>query len=259
MPSNARSIELYFLVKKLNDIECDIVSLIKSFFILTEYRSARFEELFFWLMSGKIIIDNVIYLYFPLYNKNNIFSIINYKFLRIIEFGQELSNIDDNLFKNCFYLQNIYFPPKNVITYIGIESFKNCYKLENIFSEINCSEIFRNTFVNCFKLEKIKFGNDLMIIEQDSFLNCLKLQEVYIPQSIISFSAFKNCNIKNAIITNDHMHLKEYIFINCYIKKYTVINDSTYIFIIIVIFSIFLVPAVNQSILFCYSPYNYLL
>lgn len=219
IPTN--TIRLKLFIDKLEDVEPNLVSIIKSFFILTKKNYKTFDEIFFNLFKDKYIEEPIKYLFFPLY-KRDIFSNINNRFLSIIEFGQNITNLDNNLFKNCFFLKKIYFPQNNIIKFIGPGAFLNCYELTKIDSKINCHVIFSNTFKNCFKLKKVILGEKLKRIEKNSFINCLNLEEIFIPDSVFHMdnSSFVNCYIKKINIPSDFDEIKELLFENCYIDKY---------------------------------------
>ena len=232
------SIKLHFFIKKLEKVEPNLVSFIKSFFIFSNNKYKHIDKIFHCLLTEDLIFENISYLVFPIIKYDNIFSKINYKYLRILKFGLNVSNINNNLFKNCFFLEKIYFPPGNVITFIGPNAFRNCYELKKIISKINCHIIFSNTFNNCFKLEEIILGDSLKKIETNSFVDCLNLENVYIPQDVyhMGFSSFQNCHIKHITIPYNFKELREFIFINCCVEKYTIYNDFLIIIIIFLIF-----------------------
>ena len=102
---------------------------------------------------------------------------INSKFSEII-FGDNVSIIPQNAFRECYYLKTITFG--NNIKYIEDNAFYGCSALTAVSLPDSIVSIGNGAFNGCSKMTDIYIPNSIMSIGNDAFYKCDNLSNVHI-------------------------------------------------------------------------------
>ncbi len=141
--------------------------------------------------------------YSPFYNKTS---------LKNVDFGNNVTEIGDNLFRYCTSLKEINIPKS--INNIGKTAFYNCSKLSDLKGGEGIKTIGCKAFGACRTLSSMTLSETLECIEDSAFYYCYKLTEFIIPGSVkqIGNGAFEKCTgIKSLIIADG----KELLSLGC--------------------------------------------
>lgn len=117
-----------------------------------------------------------------------------------ISSASSLENINENAFKGCRNLTELYLPN---LTYIGTSAFEDCTNYKGGDSDLIIPSTLKSMGNACFKnsgIEKLSISNNSYLTEIPNSMceDCTKLLEVFIHDSTpnietIGTSAFKNC------------------------------------------------------------------
>lgn len=166
--------------------------------------------------------------------------------------GDSVTNINDDMFHNCFSLENVTIGNNvvrignsafcqcrglydigitipNSVTYIGESAFKDS-RLGSITLPNGLTSIENSTFSGC-NLTSITIPNGVTSIGDYAFLGCY-LKSITIPNGVtnIGRSAFAGCDFTTIIIPNSVCNIGEGTFNNCdslrsiYVEKATPIT-----------------------------------
>lgn len=117
----------------------------------------------------------------------------DYKSLKSIDFGKEVTSIPEYAFYGCRF--STLSLPDN-LTIISDDAFENCWSLESVVLPSNLERIEWAAFRGCSNLTDIKFPQTLKYIGSDGFMDfageSLDLTETSL--SIIESCAFRACN-----------------------------------------------------------------
>ena len=115
-------------------------------------------------------------------------------FLTSITLPETIVVIDEEAFRDCWYLQDFKVPSS--VTAIGKDAFANCYKITGISLPSAVKTIPEGAFRGCAAMRSVSFGNQVTGIGNKAFADCNKLADLTIPASVKSIgnNAFDNCN-----------------------------------------------------------------
>ena len=126
--------------------------------------------------------------------------------LTSIRFSKNVSQIQDDCFKECYYLERVSLPEKikelpeslfsscfalkeatlpSDIDEIPSSLFENCYALESVSLKEGFKDIGTNAFSGCRKLSSILFPSSLERIEAGAFSKCTSLRKIHIPKNVV--------------------------------------------------------------------------
>ena len=152
-------------------------------------------------------------------------SFYNCAHLKEIKISNNITELPDQLFMNCTYLESFTFGDK--IVKIGSETFKNCLHLnltelpssivsigKGAFTTNNnlvdftikgkIKSLGTTIFKDCIQLRTIKFEQEIMIdtLPNDFCSGCISLQTIFISKSFkkVGNYAFKGCSQLKSII-----------------------------------------------------------
>lgn len=133
----------------------------------------------------------------------------SYQYTSNIKLLDDVTNIGDNAFKDCYNLSQIIFD-KNAISSIGSYAFNNCESLETIeLSSLTLTSIGQNAFENCNSLSDLKLSDSLSKVEVSSFYNCSNVSSLTLGTEIsnINSYAFANCSRLNSLIIPNNVEI----------------------------------------------------
>ena len=123
--------------------------------------------------------------------------------IRKVEIGNNVTNIENYAFYNCYSLTSITIPDS--VTSIGGNAFYYCYSLTSITIPDGVTSIVGSTFLACHSLTSITIPDDVTSIGNSAFYNCYSLTSITIPDSVTSIgnSAFYYCYSLTSITIPD--------------------------------------------------------
>lgn len=127
----------------------------------------------------------------------------DYKGRISIKIPSNVVAIDDGVFWECKYLENVTIPEG--VTEIGNGAFQNCTNLKSIEIPNSVNELGEYVFAGCEKLTTVVLPDGLTKISQYAFADCKNLKTVSIPSSVtyIGMSAFSGCRSLTVVIFED--------------------------------------------------------
>lgn len=138
-----------------------------------------------------------------------------------------VSEIEDNAFKYCGFLENIRIPEG--VESIGESAFANCAKLTSITIPKGVKSIGNEAFRNCSGLTEVELPDGLISIGDRAFSECTGMTRIIIPDSItrIGEYAFSKCeSLTGYIIPEGVTRIEAYTFDGCGNLKSLLIPDS---------------------------------
>ena len=165
-----------------------------------------------------------------------------FKSLKRFDIPNQLTEISDFAFYDCYSLDNIYLPDD--IVRVGISAFSFCKNLKNIHinedlkiidgNEI-CSGAFEGcafdtidlpgsleriswyAFKDCDSLKEIVIRDGILVESSvQLFANCDSLETATVLCETVGDSMFENCvSLINVILSDDYMNIGENAFKNC--------------------------------------------
>lgn len=130
---------------------------------------------------------------------------INSKFSEII-FGDNVSIIPQNAFRECSYLKKITFG--NNIKYIEDNAFYGCSALTAVSLPDSIVSIGNGAFNGCSKMTDIYIPNSIMSIGNDAFYKCDNLSNVHIDDIA------KWCEIKFNSSDSNPLYYADNLYVN---------------------------------------------
>ena len=97
-------------------------------------------------------------------------------------FGNDITAIPDNAFKNCNSIENILLP--DGIRSIGKSAFVGCTSIKKIEVPKGVISIGENAFYELRNLTEINIPNGVISIGNHAFSSCLGLKKIQIPESV---------------------------------------------------------------------------
>ena len=147
--------------------------------------------------------------------------------LRKVELGNNVSQITNFTFANCYNLTSITIP-KSVID-IGQQAFYQCLSLKSITIPDGVASIGIGVFYACQNLTSITIPKSVMGIGQQAFQTCSALESITIPDGVasIGISAFNNCySLTSIVIPNSVTDISQQAFYQCLSLANIVIPNS---------------------------------
>lgn len=171
----------------------------------------------------------------------NELDFINRKSVHNIILSNQVTEIPDKAFYECYDLQNIII--SNSVQRIGNVAFYHCYNLQTLTIPDTVVEMGGGVFYDCYNLKYIKLPNTLTHLDhylytseegdqsQDMgfFQNCHNLQTIVLPQTLQSIgnSAFSACfSLTSVTIPNSVTSIGEHAFYGCQNLTSIVIPDN---------------------------------
>ena len=132
-----------------------------------------------------------------------------------IEFGSNISSIDDYAFNNTYTLVNITIP--NSLTSIGANAFSACHSLIAIIIPNSVTTIGESAFGNCEALIAIIIPSSVTSIGKGICLGNYSLKSVTIPNmTSVPETMLRNCySIRSIIISNSVTSISSGAFHSC--------------------------------------------
>ena len=137
-----------------------------------------------------------------------------------IEVGNNVSNIGNYAFRECYSLKTITL--SNSIRTIADRGFQAC-KVTSITIPSSVTSIGNNAFSDCSSLTSITIPSSVTSIGKYAFSSCSSLTSITIPNSVTSIngSAFYSCSSLTSItIPNSVISINGNTFNNCYSLLY---------------------------------------
>lgn len=121
------------------------------------------------------------------------------KSLTDVEIGNNVSSIENSLFKDCTALESLFIP--DCITSIGQSAFSGCTRLKTLTGANNITRIEANTFDGCSNLSSFQIPDKVSYIGNYAFSGCSSLTTLTIPGKVssIGYNAFENCSALTSV------------------------------------------------------------
>lgn len=151
--------------------------------------------------------------------------------LTTVNITNHVVSIGEHSFSSCSGLKSVSIP--NSVKTIGNHAFYECSSLTNVTIGNSVTSIGYNAFSGCGRLNCVTMGNSVRTIHEKAFYACNALKSVQINDLAgwckISFDVSTGTNpleyaghlflhdneVKNLIIPNSVMSIKDYSFIGC--------------------------------------------
>ena len=167
-----------------------------------------------------------------------------------IEFGDSVTSIGNNAFRNCCSLTSLTIPDSvtsigddafqyccsltsltvpDSITSIGGYVFQYCYSLTSLTVPDSVTNIGNSAFHNCYSLTSLTIPDGVTSIRNDVFNNCYSLTSLTIPDSVTSIGgyAFNNCcSLTSLTLPDSVTSIANDAFHNCYSLTSLTIPDG---------------------------------
>ena len=128
------------------------------------------------------------------------------------------STIPSYLFGGCYSLQSASWLLYNNISEIGDFAFRNCYSLSNVQLPNTLTSIGNGSFFNCDSINSITIPSSTTVVGSVGFKNSSNLSSVVINSSAITIGdeAFANCASLTAVTVNSSaVTIGDRVFDNC--------------------------------------------
>ncbi len=155
------------------------------------------------------------------YNTN--YPPFSYTTVKFVEFGEIISQIDENSFKSCYQLENVSFPSSLIS--IKEDAFYSCFSLKSVEIPEMVTTIGNNAFCNCKRvtsltwnainctttgqlltdsIKQVVIGNTVEVLPS-GFCQNAKITSVRIPKSVktIGMFSFSGCSNLNKVEITD--------------------------------------------------------
>ena len=137
--------------------------------------------------------------------------------LQKVEIGNNITNIGENAFYNCYSLTSVVIPDN--VKVIGTRAFYNCYSLTYVVIPNGIKDFGQNVFEYCYSLTSIVIPNSVTSIENYAFHECYSFASIIIPNSVTSIGsyAFQRCySLTSVVIPNSVISIRNYAFYFCH-------------------------------------------
>ncbi len=142
--------------------------------------------------------------------------------LTTVVFGENVTKIGDNMFKNCTGLTSLSIGEN--ITTIGARAFEGCTGLTSLSIGENINSIGSRAFSGCTGLTFLSLGESITAIESYTFEGCTELTSLSLGGNIntIESHAFEGCTgLTSLTIGGNVSKIGEGAFDNCSIQELT--------------------------------------
>jgi len=129
----------------------------------------------------------------------------------------DMQGIDNEAFKNCTNLRQIYLPEH--ITEIPGYCFQNCKNLVDVTLPTALRIIFNGAFYDCNKLPMVNLPDSVTYIYENAFRNCVSLRTIQIPFNTkkIYNNVFRGCtNLSTVVLHDDITTIYDRAFCECF-------------------------------------------
>ncbi len=136
--------------------------------------------------------------------------------ISVFHFGNNVTNIPDNLCCGCTNLSSVMLP--NSITAIGSYAFSDCRGISAIAIPNSVTTISDNTFSGCINLISVTIPNSVTSIGYSAFSSCSSLASIVLPNSVTSIgdAAFASCSsLASVTVPNSVNSIGNRAFYNC--------------------------------------------
>lgn len=132
--------------------------------------------------------------------------------LKSVVFPSTMTELPDELFRNCTALESISF--SNLLKSIGKFACDGCISLRHI--NIHAEELKYCAFMGCTSLQKVVLQDGLRQIGAYAFKGCTALSSINIPSSVteIEGGAFHKTNLANCTLASDRFAISDGLFLD---------------------------------------------
>jgi hypothetical protein len=132
--------------------------------------------------------------------------------------SKNVTNISDQAFQNCVYLNTVTFNTPSSLTTFGTAVFRGCTSLTTITIPNSVTTLSDQLFYECSGLSSINIPSNVTSIGTYSFYNCSSLSSVNIPNNVtsIGISCFQSCTGLNSVVISSSLNnISDQVFQNC--------------------------------------------
>lgn len=141
-----------------------------------------------------ISISDITEIYFPSFVESLGSYVFVKTFIEDVVIPSQINYIDKCAFGSCYRLKRVAINSDN-LTDVGDNVFDGCQYLEEVILPDTLEIISRRMFSNCRNLRSINLPKNLRYIGTDAFYDCRSLEKLFIPDNIgcIKPDAFRYC------------------------------------------------------------------
>ena len=143
-----------------------------------------------------------------------------------VEVAKGITELNNNLFVECYNLKNIIIPDS--VKIIGYQTFAGCSSLKNITLPSQLQKIDYRAFDSCYNIQKINIPDSITTIGSGAF-RCCSLKDIRLPETltVLNSSVFRECYLlTKLIIPNSIRSIMSSAFYNCYSLENLIIPSS---------------------------------
>ena len=160
------------------------------------------------LPTSKITNVKYVYISKPIY-ASTVPAFYGNKTIDNIIIGENVKEIDSQMFRNCESLTSITIP--NTVEILGDQAFMGCKNLRYVTIGNGVKKIGKECFKDCYNLSFVMIGSNVININDYAFYNCEKLRTVVNKSQLLLRAKYKDYgyitynaeNILNANINVD--------------------------------------------------------